>query len=75
MRFRLLDFSPTVREKLVKLAGLHAIYASEDISQIVNRVNIIAFAGCDEREVGCRSLAAGIRAHEKAILALMQNLT
>ena len=68
MRFRFLDFGPTVREKLIKLTGLHAIYASENISQIVNRVNIIAFARCDERKMSCRGHAAGVRANKKAIL-------
>ena len=69
MRFRFLDFSPTVRKKLVKFTGLHAIYAGEDISQIFNRVNIIAFARCYEREMGGCGLAAGIRANKKAVLA------
>ena|ERR1700722_2002575 len=69
MRFRFLDFSPTVRKKLVKLTGLHGIYAGEDISQIFNRINIIAFARCDEREMGCCGYAADVRANKKAILA------
>ena len=68
MRFRFLDFGPTVREKLLKLTGLQAINASEDISQIFNGVNIIAFARSDEREVDSRSPAAGIRANKKAVL-------
>ena len=69
MRFRFLEFSPTVRKKLVKFTSLHAIYAGKDISQIFNRVNIIAFARCDEREMGCCGHAAGIRACEKAIFS------
>ena len=69
MRFRFLEFGPSMREKLGKLTGLHAIYASEDISQIVNRINIIAFARSDERKMSCRGHAASIRANKKAILA------
>src|SRR5271156_4989121 len=69
MRFRFLVFSPMVREKLRKLAGLHAVYTSEDVGQIVNRVNIITFARSYERKMGCGSHAACIRACKKAILA------
>ena len=68
MRFKFLDFGPTVREKLIKLTGFHAVDASEDIGEIINRVNIIAFARRYEREMGCSSHATGIRAYEKAIL-------
>jgi hypothetical protein len=69
MRFRFLDFGPTVRKKLGKFACLHAVYAGEDISQIFNRVNVVAFARCDEREMGCCGYAADIRANKKAIFA------
>lgn len=56
-----------MREKLIDFAGLHRVDSGENVSEVDDRINVVALAGGDEREVYGHRSAAGIGADEEKI--------
>lgn len=60
--------SPAVGKKLIDFAGFHGTDSGEHVSEIFDRVDVVAFARNDKRKVDGSRLTCGIRTDEQKVL-------